>query len=254
MGKKLLQIKQITKYFGGVKALSDVTFDIAKGEVTGIIGPNGAGKTTLFNTITGFITPTSGTILFKEKNISKFSTNKIAKLGITRTFQNLSLFTNMSVLENIMVGMHSHYKSGFSAALLGTPWVWKENRKITERAKEIADETGIGDIINIKSGDLPLGKLRLVELARALAMNPEILLLDEPASGLNTTETSNFNELLQTIKKRYNLTIVVVEHDMDFIMDFSNKIIVLNFGQVIDIDTPEKVRKNPKVIEAYLGV
>ena len=254
MGKKLLQVKKITKRFGGVKALSEVSFDVLKGEVIGIIGPNGAGKTTLFNIITGFVTPTSGVVLFKDINISKFNTDKIAKQGITRTFQNLSLFSNMSVLENIMVGTHSHYKSGFIASLIGAPWVLKENREIREKALGIAEEIGINDIINIKSGDLPLGKLRLVELARALAMSPEMLLLDEPASGLNTSETNNFNELLQKIKKKYNLTIVVVEHDMDFIMDFSNKIVVLNFGQIIDIDIPDKIQKNPKVIEAYLGV
>ncbi len=249
----LLRVEKVSKHFGGLKALNNVSFHLNEGESLGIIGPNGAGKTTLFNIISGHIPPDEGKVFLEEKDISNLPAYKIAALGVSRTFQNLQIFSEMTVLENVMTGRHLKYKSGFFSNFFALPGVWKEEKSISDDAFSLLEMVGLIDVAEEKAGDLPFGKMRLVELARALAIEPHLLLLDEIASGLNTRETLEFMELLGKIKEKLNLTLLIVEHDMDFIMAVCDRIVVLDFGEVIAEGPPEEVRKNPEVIKAYLG-
>ena len=249
----LLEVRKISKSFGGLQALKDVDFVLFQGESLGIIGPNGAGKTTLFNIIAGYFPPDNGNIIFKGEDITGLRAYKVARKGISRTFQNLQIFPEMSVLENVMTGRHHLYKSGFIENLLALPGVWREEKKIREEAEALLELVGLADLAKVPAGDLPFGKMRLVELARALATEPVLLLLDEAASGLNTRETLEFMELLNKIKEKFDLTLLIVEHDMDFIMEFCSRLVVLDFGEIIAEGAPEEVRKNPEVIKAYLG-
>ncbi len=248
----LLELDRVRRYFGGLKAVHDVSLEIQEGLIQSVIGPNGAGKTTLFNCISGALPVTSGTIRFRDREITGLKPHEIASTGILRTFQNLKLAGHMTALENVMVGRHIRSKAGFVSGLLNLPRTWKEEESIRIRAMQYLDVLGIGGLADTEVANLPFGKQRAVEFARALAAEPELLLLDEPASGLNIYETRALADIILTIKKR-GITVLLVEHDMSLVMDISDEIAVLNFGELITTGTPEEVQKDSRVIEIYLG-
>lgn len=248
----MLRLNGITKIFGGLIALEDVSLSVAGGSITGIIGPNGAGKTTLFNIITGLYTQTSGEVYLSEKNISLFAPEVLAGLGLVRTFQNVELFGQMTVLENVMVGLHTKSKSGIFSCAFKLPGQIKEERYIKKKSLQWLDFTGMADLAGIKAGNLPFGKGRLLEITRALAVEPRIILMDEPAAGLNSHETSELADLIRMIRKS-GITVVLVEHDMELVMDICESIIVLNLGKKLVEGTPREIQENPAVISAYLG-
>jgi branched-chain amino acid transport system ATP-binding protein len=248
----MLEISKITQVFGGVTALCDVSFFINKGEITGIIGPNGAGKTTLFNIVSGIYKQTSGRIYLEGNDITGLAPEQLAYKCLVRTFQNIELFNNMSVLENVMVGLHSKSKSGLLSCALKMPWAISEERQIHKAAIKWLDFVGISDIAETKAGNLPFGKGRLLEIARAMSLEPSIILMDEPAAGLNSQETLNLAKLILTIRD-LGVTVVLVEHDMELVMDICDRIVVLNLGTLLATGSPEEIQKNPEVIAAYLG-
>lgn len=248
----LLVIDGLNKYFGGLHAVNDVSFSVKEGLIKSVIGPNGAGKTTLFNLIAGKLPVSSGTVHFKNEKLTGLKPYQIAQKQIFRTFQNIKLCMHMTVLENVMLGRHNQSKAGFIAGILNLPWTWKEEKAITAKSMEILKELDIDDLAAEKVGNLPFGKQRAVEFARALAAEPELLLLDEPASGLNIYETNELKELILKIRDR-GITILLVEHDMSLVMDISDEIAVLNFGRKIAEGTVDEIQKNEEVIKIYLG-
>lgn len=248
----MFEVTGITKIFGGVTALKDVSFTINRGEITGVIGPNGAGKTTLFNIITGIYTQTSGKVFFEGKDISGLPSEKLAPLGMVRTFQNIELFGGMTVLENVMVGLHSKSRSGMFSCACKMPWATSEERKIREAGLQWLEFTGITDLAEVTAGNLPFGKGRLLEIARALASEPRMILMDEPAAGLNSQETWQLSQLIKRIRD-LGITIVLVEHDMELVMDICDRIVVLNLGEKLAEGTPRQIQENDAVIAAYLG-
>lgn len=248
----MLRLNGITKIFGGLIALEDVSLSVAGGSITGIIGPNGAGKTTLFNIITGLYTQTSGEVYLGEKNISLFAPEVLAGLGLVRTFQNVELFGQMTVLENVMVGLHTKSRSGIFSCAFKLPGQIKEERYIKKKSLQWLDFTGMADLAGIKAGNLPFGKGRLLEITRALAVEPRIILMDEPAAGLNSHETSELADLIRRIRES-GITVVLVEHDMELVMDICESIIVLNLGKKLVEGTPREIQENALVISAYLG-
>jgi branched-chain amino acid transport system ATP-binding protein len=248
----LLELTRVSRYFGGLKAVNDISFDVPSGVIKAVIGPNGAGKTTLFNCIAGSLAPTAGSISFQGEEITGSREHEIAYKGIVRTFQNLKLAGHMTALENVMVGRHTQSSAGFFAGALNLPKTWREEKEIRERACEYLALFGIEQLADTAVANLPFGKQRAVEFARAMAAEPILLLLDEPASGLNIYETEELAEIILKIKKR-GITILLVEHDMSLVMDISDEIAVLNFGQLIASGAPEEVQRNPDVIEIYLG-
>lgn len=248
----MLEITGITQIFGGVTALKDVSFSVGKGDITGVIGPNGAGKTTLFNIISGIYTQTSGTIALEGKNVSGASPEELARLGMVRTFQNIELFNAMTVRENVMVGRHTRSSSGLLACSLKMPWALREERRIRSEADRWLDFTGISELADVVAGNLPFGKGRLLEIARALAVEPRIILMDEPAAGLNSQETLALAHLIRRIRDM-GITIVLVEHDMELVMDICDRIVVLNLGMKLAEGTPREIQDNHEVIAAYLG-
>lgn len=248
----MLELSGITQVFGGVTALKDVSFCINQGEITGVIGPNGAGKTTLFNIVTGIYSQTSGKILFEGKDISRLPAEQLAKRGMVRTFQNIELFGKMTVLENVMVGLHSRSKSGLFACSFKAPWTISEERRIRQEAMHWLDFAGITDLADVVAGNLPFGRGRMLEIARAMACKPRLILMDEPAAGLNSQETLGLAELIRKIRDM-GVTVVLVEHDMDLVMDICDRIVVLNLGQKLAEGTPREIQDNQEVIAAYLG-
>lgn len=248
----MLQVKGVTKQFGGVIANQNVTFSFEEGQIVGLIGPNGAGKSTMFNMISAIFPPTHGEIIFLGHRVDQLPTHKMTSIGISRTFQNLQVFRNMTVLENVMVGMHNETKTGMFAAALLLPKAKREERLIYETAMEYLKFVGIENLYDHKAGSLALGKLRLLELARALAAKPKILLLDEIAAGLNHRETLEMSEIISKVKEK-GITVFVVEHDMDLVMTICDKIIVLDQGVKIAEGTPKEIQSNETVINAYLG-
>lgn len=248
----VLNIRGLTVRFGGVTALDNVSYSVPEGIIQAVIGPNGAGKTTLFNCISGALEPSEGAISFLGNGIGGLAPNRIARAGIARTFQHVALFNKMSVIENVMLGRHPRTSSGFFAAGLRMPRMRSEERLIRERAAEYLDLVGLGEFHSVEAGTLPLGKQKILEIARALATEPRLLLLDEPAGGLNMRETEDLGELIQAIRGR-GVTVMLVEHDMNLIMDISDQVLVLYYGWVLASGAPGEIKENESVIEAYLG-
>jgi branched-chain amino acid transport system ATP-binding protein len=248
----LLRVEGLSKRFGGLKAVNDVSFSVLDGTVTALIGPNGAGKTTLFNLISGVITPDSGEITFNGKPAHGLRPHQVACRGMARTFQHIRLFPKMSVLENVMIGRHIHSKAGFIAGMLSIPSTWSEEKRIREKSLEIIDFLGLADLAGSEATSLSYGQQRIVELGRALACEPKLLLLDEPAAGLNMRETTEMGALIARIRNT-GITVLLVEHDMALIMDISDQIIVLSYGKKIADDTPLAIQNNSEVIKVYLG-
>jgi branched-chain amino acid transport system ATP-binding protein len=248
----MLRLREITKVFGGLIALEEVSFSVEDGTITGIIGPNGAGKTTLFNIVSGIYPQNSGNVYLGGKNISRFAPEKLARLGLVRTFQNVELFGQMTVLENVMVGLHTKSKSGILSCAFKLPGHIREEKYIRERGLQWLEFTGMVDMAEVKAGNLPFGKGRLLEIARALAIEPRIILMDEPAAGLNSRETIGLAALIRRIRES-GVTVVLVEHDMDLVMDVCDAVVVLNLGQKLAEGTPREIQENTAVIAAYLG-
>jgi branched-chain amino acid transport system ATP-binding protein len=248
----LLEVKNLNRRFGGLHAVNDVTFGVDAGMIKGLIGPNGAGKTTLFNLISGVIKPDSGTVLLNGSAIHDLTPHAIAQRGIMRTFQNIKLFGAMSVLDNVMVGRHIRSRANIAAGMFGLPSAAREEKKIRSNALEMLDLLGIRHLADAEAGGLAFGQQRHVELARALAGEPTLLLLDEPAAGLNMQETSRLGDTIRRIRG-LGVTILLVEHDMSLVMNVSDEINVLSFGRMIAEGKPGDIQKNPEVVRVYLG-
>lgn len=249
----LLKVDNLGIRFGGLQALEAVNFSIEGKGIMGLIGPNGAGKTTLFNLLTGVYQPTSGAIEFDGHSIEKSTMHYIVTHGIARTFQNIRLFKELTVLDNVKIAMHNHMKYSPMEAVLKLPRYWKEEKTITQKAKELLDVFGLLDKADVVAANLPYGEQRKLEIARALATNPKLLLLDEPAAGMNHTETKELMETISFVRDKFNIAILLIEHDMHLVMGVCEKIVVLDYGKVIAEGTPEEIRNNSKVIGAYLG-
>ena len=249
----LLELENVSIAFGGLKAIDNVSFSIEEGTIFGLIGPNGAGKTTMFNIITANYKPTSGKVTFCGKDISRFKPNVIVNLGIARTFQNIRLFSSMSVLENVLIGLQNDAKYTLFEAMFRVGRYFKEEKRIKNRAIELLEYLGMGDKINLPANSLSYGNSRKVEIARALATNPKLLLLDEPAAGMNPKETEELCELILKMKKDFNLSVLLIEHDMPFVNRLCSEVLVLDYGKKLFNGTPQDAINNKEVIAAYLG-
>ncbi|MGG3160706.1 ABC transporter ATP-binding protein [Geobacillus stearothermophilus] len=249
----LLKAENVGIQFGGLKALSGVTMELYQGELVGLIGPNGAGKTTLFNLLTGVYVPTDGRIMLDGETLNGLPPYKITRKGISRTFQNIRLFGELSVLDNVKVAYHAHARHSIASSILRLPSHFRGEKEMEEKAIEFLNIFQLDGVMHEKAKNLPYGQQRRLEIARALAAQPKVLLLDEPAAGMNPQETKELMKLIAFIRERFALTILLIEHDMSLVMGICERIYVLDHGQLIAHGTPEQVRSNPKVIEAYLG-
>ncbi len=250
----MIRTQDLTMQFGGLTAVKDFNLDLGKGKIIALIGPNGAGKTTIFNMITSVYKPSKGRIYFKEIDITESAPHLVTKMGIARTFQNIRLFKDLSVLDNVLIANHLHLKSNVFEAILRVSKYKKEERLMLEKASNLLDIVGLYDEKDEKSSSLPYGKQRKLEIARALATNPEVLLLDEPAAGMNPKETEEITAFIKQIRDDFKLTILLIEHHMQVVMDISEEIYVLDYGITIAKGSPFEIQNNERVIQAYLGV
>lgn len=249
----ILKIENVTKNFGGVSAIKETSFSVAPKEIFGLIGPNGAGKTTMFNIITGNYEPSSGSVIFRNEVLNGLKPHHIVRKGIARTFQNIRLFSSMSVLDNVLIGFDFQARYGFMESILRFPRFIGEEKRIKARSMEILDYFGMSEFAHEKAVDLSYGQQRKVEIARALATNPELLLLDEPAAGMNPSETEELGELIKKARVDFDLTVLVIEHDMKFVNQLCDKVLVLDYGKTIFEGNPADAICDPEVIAAYLG-
>lgn len=249
----VLETKCLGIQFGGLKAVNDVNIQIYKGELIGLIGPNGAGKTTIFNLITGIYKPTSGSYLLCGERMNDFKTHQVVGKGIARTFQNIRLFKKMTVLDNVRAGFQKGEKVNLLQSICRTPAFWKEEEETTRKAMELLELFGLEGFADQYAENLPYGKQRLLEIARALATDMKLLLLDEPAAGMNPVETAELKESIKMLREKFHITILLIEHDMSLVMSICERIYVLNFGEILASGTPEEIASNKEVIEAYLG-
>ena len=249
----LLEVSNLGIAFGGLQAVSQLDLKIEKGHLYGLIGPNGAGKTTVFNMLTGVYKPTEGNIVLDGNDITGATPEAISKAGIARTFQNIRLFKELSVIDNIKVGLHESMKYDLASSLIRLPNYWKEEKHCTERAFELLDIFHMADMAYTQAGSLPYGAQRRLEIMRALATSPKLLLLDEPAAGMNPSETAELMQNIKKIRDTFHLAILLIEHDMNLVMGICEGIAVLNYGKIIAKGTPDEIKSNPLVIEAYLG-
>jgi branched-chain amino acid transport system ATP-binding protein len=249
----LLRVENLSVRFGGIKAVNDVGFEVVEGEVFTIIGPNGAGKTTIFNLISRLYAPTSGRILFGDIDLTRIAPHEISGLGIARTFQNIELFEHATVLENLLIGRHCHRRTGLLADLFFLPQVRRAERAEREAVERVIDLLDLAHYRDTRVAGLPYGVRKVVELGRALAMEPKLLLLDEPSSGLNVEETDDMAWWIRDIKEALGITVLMVEHDMNLVARVSDRVLALNYGQVLTSGAPAEVQRHPEVVEAYLG-
>ena len=249
----VLDVRNLGIDFGGLTAVDGFNVTIGPTEISGLIGPNGAGKTTIFNLLTSVYQPTRGSILLNGIDTKGMSTHKVTRMGIARTFQNIRLFTDMSAKDNVKVGMHKDIKCSFIASLLRLPSYFKAEKAADKKAMELLEFMGLADVADVKAGSLPYGVQRRLEIARALATNPSVLLLDEPAAGMNPSETAELTEQIRRIRDTFHIAILLIEHDMNLVMNVCEGIVVVNYGRIIAKGTPEQIKGDPAVIEAYLG-
>ena len=249
----VLDVRNLGIDFGGLTAVDSFNVTLGPTEICGLIGPNGAGKTTIFNLLTSVYQPTRGSILINGIDTKGMTTSKVNKLGIARTFQNIRLFSEMTALDNVKVGMHNEIKCSFLSSILRLPAYYKAEKKANEKAMELLRFMGLEDVANVKAGSLPYGVQRRLEIVRALATNPSIILLDEPAAGMNPSETTELMHQIRRIRDTFHIAIFLIEHDMNLVMNVCETIAVVNYGRIIAKGTPEEIRQNPAVIEAYLG-
>ena len=249
----VLDVRNLGIDFGGLTAVDSFTMTIGPTEIAGLIGPNGAGKTTVFNLLTGVYQPTRGCVLLNGVDMKGMTATKFNRHGIARTFQNIRLLTDMTALDNVKVGLHNSVKCPFICSVLRLPPYWSEEKRANQRAMELLEFMGLADVADHKAGSLPYGVQRRLEIARALATNPSVLLLDEPAAGMNPSETEELMHQIRRIRDTYHIAILLIEHDMNLVMNVCEGLVVLNYGRIIAKGTPEQVKADPAVIEAYLG-